>query len=45
MVLGQHVYLGINSSTLKDSMLRLDGNTMLPFNTSIFKVGGTLDEK
>ena len=45
MVLGQHVYLGINSSTLKDSMLRLDGNTMLPFNTSIFKVGGTLNEK
>ena len=45
MVLGQHVYLGINSCTLKDSMLRLDGNTMLPFNTSIFKVGGALDEK
>ena len=45
MVLGQQVYLGINSSTLKDSMLRLDGNTMLPFNTSLFKVGGTLDEK
>lgn len=45
MVLGQHVYLGINSSTLKDSMLRLDGNTMLPFNTSIFKVGGILNEK
>lgn len=32
MVLGQHVYLGINSCTLKDSMLRLDGNMMLPFN-------------
>ncbi len=45
MVLGQQVYLGINSSTLKDSMLKLDGNTMLPFNTSLFKVGGTLDEK
>ncbi len=45
MILGHHVYLGINSCTLKDSMLKLDGNTMLPFNTSIFKVGGTLDEK
>ncbi len=45
MLLGQHVYLGINSCTLENSMLRLDGNTMLPFNTSIFKVGGTLDEK
>ena len=45
MILGHHVYLGINSCTLKDSMLKLDGNTMVPFNTSIFKVGGTLDEK
>ena len=45
MILGHHVYLGINSCTLKDSMLKLDGNTIVPFNTSIFKVGGTLDEK
>lgn len=35
MNLGQHIYIGINSNISQNLPLKLDGNTMIPFSTTI----------
>ncbi len=42
MTLGGHTYLGLNSNISNNLPLKLDGNTTIPFNTTILEQGGLM---